>query len=361
MKKNLFYLLALLLLIGCTNNSFKIEGSVNDDSLNGQTVYLKDRINGEWVNLDSTIISDKKFSFKGTADTIKTVYMLTQTASGEKLRNVLILEPGTINIVYENSEFVINGTPQNEILNQYISIKNNLYKEIEAYYKSTFKPDMNSDEKTQFEQKMDVYNQKDKDIDIDYATRNVNTEVGTYIFASSYYNMNVSEKENITSLMNESTRQKERIHKIIENIAIEKQTAVGEHFTDIKLPSITGDSLALSDLVGKTDYVLIDFWATWCGPCMRSMPDMKDLYNKYKGQKLEVLGVSLDQDETAWKKIVKEKELSWKHISDLAGWQSQGAKLYAINSIPATVLIDKNGIIKGRNLSHSELENILSK
>ena len=111
----------------------------------------------------------------------------------------------------------------------------------------------------------------------------------------------------------------------------------------------------------KNKVVLVDFWASWCGPCMKSLPELKAFYDKYKGDKLEILGVSLDDDENAWKSTVEKQQLKWKHISDLKGWKCEGAKLYAVNAIPATVFIDSKGVILGRNLTIGQMELIILK
>ncbi len=121
------------------------------------------------------------------------------------------------------------------------------------------------------------------------------------------------------------------------------------------LAGMTPDSTnyALSQMRGKI--VLVDFWASWCGPCRREMPTVVAAYNKYKAKGFDILGVSLDRDAPAWKNAIKQDGLPWHHISDLKGWQSQHAALYSINSIPATVLVDKEGRIIARNLRGEEL------
>lgn len=131
---------------------------------------------------------------------------------------------------------------------------------------------------------------------------------------------------------------------------------IGSKYINFKLPCITNDSLALSDLVGKTDYLLIDFWASWCGPCIQTLPKLKTLYSKYKGSHFEIVGVSLDDDKNSWKDAVNSHKLDWKHMSDLKGWKCAGSKSYAVNSIPCTFLINKKGEIVDRNLSISEIE-----
>jgi len=114
-----------------------------------------------------------------------------------------------------------------------------------------------------------------------------------------------------------------------------------------------GEPYALSKMRGK--YVLIDFWASWCGPCRRENPNVVALYGKYKDKGFDILGVSLDRTEDAWKKAIEQDNLTWKHISDLKGWKSEHAALYSVTSIPQTLLIDPEGKIIQRNLRGEQL------
>ena len=126
---------------------------------------------------------------------------------------------------------------------------------------------------------------------------------------------------------------------------------------EIKLKTPEGDSLALSSLRGKV--VLIDFWASWCGPCRKENPHVKAIYEKYKDKGFEIYGVSLDSKEASWKAAIQKDGLTWKHVSDLGGWKSSAAKLYQVRSIPATFLLDKEGrIVKSGFRSH-QLESLL--
>lgn len=112
-------------------------------------------------------------------------------------------------------------------------------------------------------------------------------------------------------------------------------------------------SYSLSKMRGKV--VLIDFWASWCGPCRRENPNVVVNYNKYKEKGFDILGVSLDREPNAWKKAIKDDGLPWHHISDLKGWQSTHAALYSVTSIPQTVLVDKDGKILARNIRGEQL------
>ncbi|WP_331145453.1 TlpA disulfide reductase family protein [Hymenobacter sp.] len=133
-----------------------------------------------------------------------------------------------------------------------------------------------------------------------------------------------------------------------------RSTAVGVQAPEISLAAPDGKPVALSSLRGK--YVLIDFWASWCGPCRRENPNVVKAYNKYKGKGFEIYGVSFDQDREKWLKAIQADGLVWKHVSDLKGWESAAGQTYSIKSIPASILLDPQGRIIGKNLRGEALE-----
>ncbi|MBK7030654.1 MAG: TlpA family protein disulfide reductase [Bacteroidales bacterium] len=148
----------------------------------------------------------------------------------------------------------------------------------------------------------------------------------------------------------------EQYHKQID---VERKTAVGSLAPDIKLADPEGVERSLSSLRGKV--VLIDFWASWCGPCRKENPNVVKAYAKYKEKGFEVFSVSLDKDRESWLKAIATDKLVWpNHVSDLKYWKSAGAAAYGVTAIPFTVLIDKEGKIVAKKLRGEELEKKLS-
>lgn len=148
------------------------------------------------------------------------------------------------------------------------------------------------------------------------------------------------------------------------NAQAQSPLTVGDKAPEISLPSPKGDSVSLQSLRGKL--VLIDFWASWCAPCMQEQPVLAAIYKKYKhrnfksGKGFEIYGVSLDNKKERWLAAIKKSKITWTQVSDLKFWNSKAAKIYGIEELPYNLLIDENGTVIAVNLHGYEMEKTLS-
>ncbi|MBL0742988.1 TlpA family protein disulfide reductase [Chryseolinea sp. Jin1] len=164
---------------------------------------------------------------------------------------------------------------------------------------------------------------------------------------------NLDEATNIYNGLDANLKKTEKAAEIVARIENLKKTKVGNGFIDFKQTDLDGKTVSLSSYKGN--YVLLEFWASWCGPCRQENPNLKKEYELYKDKGFQVLGVSLDDNATKWKKAIEKDGLPWAHVSDLKGWNNEAAVQYGVRAIPANFLIDPQGKIIARNLRGEEL------
>ena len=144
---------------------------------------------------------------------------------------------------------------------------------------------------------------------------------------------------------------------IVEEVMVQTGNTVGTYFTDFTGVTPDGKELSLSELVGKTDYVLVDFWASWCGPCRRFVPVLKEIYSSMPEGRLQILSCSVDQEEAEWRQALKEEDMPWAQVRE--DEEHPCSDKYDVRYIPHTVLIDSEGTIVGVNLEEPEIQEIL--
>ena len=189
-----------------------------------------------------------------------------------------------------------------------------------------------------------------------FLTKNSNSFVAPYILYNNRYNYELTELEDFVNNFN--IKEENDYSKLLdEYIAILQRVDVGQPYLDFTQATPEGDLLSLSELVGKSKLLLVDFWASWCGPCRAENPNVVEVYNKYHEKGFDVLGVSLDMQKDSWIKAIQDDGLIWHNISDLKYWNNEAAKSYGISSIPSNLLLDENGIIIAKNLRGEDLRN----
>jgi len=151
----------------------------------------------------------------------------------------------------------------------------------------------------------------------------------------------------------------ESVKKQAEAKKIQRALVEGARFPDFEEKDLAGKPLSVANYKGKV--VLVDFWATWCGPCVRELPNVLHAYTNYHAKGFEIIGISLDQDEQKLKSFIKDKKMTWPQYFDAKGWGNKLAGKYGVNSIPATYLLDRQGVIIGKDLRGEELEQAVSK
>lgn len=361
MKKNIYLLSTAAILMACNsgNQGYTITGTV-EGAADGDTVFLKTVEGRQLIKLDSAIIKKGNFTFKGTQDTAVNRYLTYNADGKENLMMDFFLENGKININLTRNNDSATGTPCNDAYQEIRTQLNELNVQKSTIYESMTDTTL-TDEQRQAKGK-DIDKLEDKMLEIlkTGINKNITNAVGIYLLKQNFYYMDVEELAPLMAQIPAAYANDEGIIKIKENVEKMKATAVGQKFTDFEMKTPEGKSVKLSDYVGKGKIVLVDFWASWCGPCRREMPNLVEAYAKYKNKKFEIVGVSLDQNSKSWEDAINKLNITWPQMSDLKYWNCEGAKLYAVSSIPHTVLINEEGIIIARGLHGEELQEKLA-
>ncbi len=336
MKKNLFVILlaAATLICGCQSGiNYKIKGNVNDI---GDIIYLTE----DNVVLDSIQVDNGVFTYKGKVE--KPSIFALKTKSDQFA--LLFIEGGSI-IVKRDTTMQLASITGGYCNDQYNKYK---YEAYDLTMKMYFIPDLTMEERATATARLTV-------LDDSMINANLNNLCGAYLLMANERTKSGTEiLEAVAGFPPELTDTK--IVTDLKNRGEAKQKSEpGHQFTDIILPDKDGNEQSLSSAVQNSKYVLLDFWASWCKPCMEELPELIAVYKEYKDKGFTVFGVSIDSNKDRWLNVLNNEELSWIQTSALTGWKNKAADDYCINEVPTNFLIGSDGIILAKNLHGDQL------
>lgn len=354
---------SLIFLASCGGNktpeetqeqAFEIQASLT--SLSYQKAYLSEYKDGEMIVLDSTDIKDGNFTFKGKLDLPEARYISFD--EGKEKFSVFV----------ENSKIAISGSISSP---DSIKITGSVSQKTVDEFKTGLKSHeaiLNEivDRYYAAEEKGDEEGMKNVDVEYYAADSIKNIYIEEFIaknsssvvapFLSLKYlltSYEIAQIETLVASFKDDAKKSVYTTNISNRLAVLKKSQVGSLAPEFSMNDADGNLIALSSYRGK--YVLIDFWASWCGPCRAENPNVVAAFKKFNKKGFNIFGVSLDENKDKWLEAIKKDGLTWKHVSDLKGWGNAAAKIYGVNSIPHSVLLDKEGIIIAKNLRGEEL------
>ena len=337
-------------LTACSNDpAYKISGTI-ENVADGEFVYLSEAKGREMVKLDSAVVTAGAFTFEGRQDAPTSRYITYTPKEGRPSYYDFFLENGNIAMTLVKENPSVTGTPNNEIYQAYKNEIQPLNKQYGDLYKQYRAEGTTDEQKAELEKQMEEIDNKMNALTFSTIENNIVNPVGIHLWPSNSYGMELEQLQALAAKVPAEFKTIPSIDKLLKRIEVLAKTAVGQKFTDFTLPSPEGNPVKLADIIAKNKYTLIDFWASWCGPCRAEMPNVVAAYKEYNKKGFGIVGVSLDSDAEAWKKAIKDMGMTWDHMSDVKGWNCEGAALYGVNSIPATVLIAQDGTIIARNL-----------
>ena len=352
--------LVLLGSCGSQENQFELIGKA--DVADGTKIYVlqADQNNQPYIK-DSTTVQSNNFKFQGISSTPQISYIQVEGVNGYVLA---ILENGDIKAdLFKDSisKSKVYGTKSNDDFIKYKSETKFLVDDMNNISYEAQDAIMTGDVSTAMELEKE-YNSKEREVML-YEWDFIIDNLDSYMSALLLEVFMIENKVNKDSIIDvyESFSNRIKVSDVGKNIAdllsqYENPIEVGETAPDFTAPSINGSDVTLSEEVSKNNVTLLDFWAAWCRPCRVENPNLVRLYKSYNKDGFDIIGVSLDRTKEQWEQAVEDDNLLWTQVSNLNFWNDPIARRYSIRAIPQSFLINKEGVVIGKNLRGNDLE-----
>lgn len=348
-------------LAACQSNSYKIKGT-GEGLHEGDTIFLSKDFN-EGLPFDTAVVEKGEFMFEGNADS---TFLCMAYCSNKHEKNVtLFVEPGNIKVNIRNNATLstASGTHANEEWQALGDSTRRIGAEINKIASHIYDAEngLPPEEIKKAESQIASYNKQFGKIIEGFAERNIRNEFGRFVL--TYFYPEVIEPARHLALIKKLPKEQQKradVAEIVRYLNEELNNSVGQQLTSFTMNDTEGKAVRLNEEFKVHKVTVIDFWASWCGPCRAEMPHVVKLYNEFNSKGLGIIGISLDNDKGAWLSAIRQMGMKWKQLSDLKGWDNEIAQAMHVQSIPHTVVVDSKGTILARGLRGKELEDFVS-
>ena len=369
--KKIFTLASAMLMLAmsaCADKTGYVVTGSAEGTVDGDTVYICD-MQGFFaiVPTDTAVVKNGKFEFHGDFEGAAIRFLVPThkgTAEGLGMAD-FVLENANINIqtFLQKSEKqpVIESDGKNAaIYKDYEALDKKWNDQINPYWDIVREKKGTEAEIAKAQAEMDKLGEQRDAEEYAFLKNHIPSGISDMLMAYNWSKYTDEQKAELMALFAEKSPEMPNYKKFVAQKKAEESTGIGSQYTDIVMQTPEGKTIKVSDYVSKNKYTLIDFWASWCGPCLREMPNVVKAYTNYHDKGLEIVGVSLDNKKDAWVNAIKKQNMPWPHMSDLKGWECAGAAAYNVKAIPANVLISQDGKIIAKDLREEALQEKLA-
>ena len=360
--------LLLLAIFGVFVFSSCQKGAGDSYTLQGHLLHFSDSVlylthqEGNIPLFDTLLVKNGEFTYTGKIQNPTFAQIVTADQSNGF---PLILEPGTIKIDGDADsmsvgKISVSGTPNNDDLNDFMEMQRPFMQSTMQLQSEYMQAKMKNDTATisRLENTMDSLQNAITAKMKGFVQAHPKSLVSGMALQGMMNTVSTAELETLYNGLDTSIQHGEFGMLIKSKIDADKKTSIGMVAPNFTMDDTAGNPVSLASFRGK--YVLLDFWASWCGPCRAENPNVVKAYNEFKDKNFTILSVSLDRDKASWEKAIADDHLTWNHVSDLQYWDNAAAKLYGVQAIPANFLLGPDGKIIAKDLRGDKLEQELS-